>query len=638
MPKRQVHQVLPPGAPNRARDFLIERVGCPLKAWMHYIDENLNNRVDFDEFCLGMKAMNFEGDVVRLWKDIDEDGYDELTLDEIDHELAILWASFRQWCATRFESSMDMVGKAGDGTSISNHQFCHRLPLLGWQGGEEQRLFDGLCTSEQGVVTISRLRWLDAERRRNKRKEAAKAKAGMASERRGKERLTGTRALKDFKSFLIKKYGSLFHAWRKLLDIDGSMSVQKKELFRTARESGWNGNVRALWKALDRDGSGVTALEELDLSCAHELAQFKAWAEQTAGSPTAAFKAIDRSHSGKLKVSDFASACEKVGLPGGKPAARCLFHLLDWECKRRLTQADFACLDHWHPPRYLTSTANHEAAEDFKRLLLKKYRHPLKAWRSLLDRDGSNRVSWGEFEEAARKVGFRGDIPGAWLDLDSDLSGFITLREISPTTVDRLLGWKSWADAEMGSVRAAFKILDADNSGSLTKQEFRRACQDFGFVGDCRKLFMELDCSRGGTVSLNEVTFLDDWQPHDEEELPEEETHMQSTMTSTSTMSSCVPSIPDVAALSRWYSMRLKARIVPGQIGIVPHSSNQEAFSALAQADISCKHSRLASLSDKVEGAFTQLRSPYATLSMKTRSKVTLSKMSNRRSPKWQSP
>lgn len=623
-------------ASNGARDFFVAKVGCPLKAWMHYIDQNLNNRVDFDEFCNGMRALQFEGDVVRLWKEIDEDGYDELTLDEIDQECATLWISFRQWCSQRFESSIDMVCRVGDGTGISEQQFCHRIPLLGWDGGEEERLFGGLCVGHDGLISTTRLRWLDVDKRRQRRKEAAKLKAATRNQSRMKEKLAGVKALKDFKKFLVEHHGSLFHAWRKVLDVDGSMSVQKKELFKAAREGGWGGNVRALWKQLDQDDSSVAGLEELDAASAHQLAQFKAWAVRNSGSVAAAFKALDKKDFGKLKIGEFASASAKMCFPGGKAAARSLFHLLDWENKHRLTVEDVIILDEWHPPRYLTTVANAEAAEDFKKLLLKKHRHSLKAWRQVLDRDGSNRVSWVEFEEAARRIAFKGDTAGAWLSLDSDLSGFITLREISPETVNILLAWKDWADSEMGSVRSAFKMMDADSSGSLTKQEFRRACQDFGFTGNCKSLFHELDCSRGGTISLNEVVFLDEWHMDDDNNFEDDtggtSQHLQSiATTAVSTMSTVAPSIPDVAAVSIWYSLIRKAKMAPMSAVTPPPVANKEAFSALMppsrsvpaktnKAWNSCTQSRLLGFSDKLASRFTQLSSPYAKLPAKNRS------------------
>merc|ERR1719158_2136394 len=133
--------------------------------------------------------------------------------------------------------------------------------------------------------------------------------------------------------------------------------------------------------------------------------------------------------------------------------------------------------DIWHAPRFLTAKPNPEACEDFKAALLKRHGNYLKAWRHFLDKDNSNSCTWHEFQDASRELHFKGDVPGAWLTLDEDLSGSITLKEIDPGACGLLMEFKSWCDSDFGSVRGAFKILDDDGSGTISKIEFRRACR-----------------------------------------------------------------------------------------------------------------------------------------------------------------
>lgn len=68
--------------------------------------------------------------------------------------------------------------------------------------------------------------------------------------------------------------------------------------------------------------------------------------------------------------------------------------------------------------RYLTCDPNEKAARDFKNTLLQIYPTILKAWRQLLDRDGSNAVGWDEFEAVGKRLSFKGDLPGAWRFFD----------------------------------------------------------------------------------------------------------------------------------------------------------------------------------------------------------------------------
>merc|ERR1719282_1435490 len=110
-----------------------------------------------------------------------------------------------------------------------------------------------------------------------------------------------------------------------------------------------------------------------------------------------------------------------------------------------------------------------------------------------MDKDNSNSCNWHEFQEAAKAVKYNNDVAGAWLSLDEDLSGFITLKEIDSAAHDSLLEFKNWADNEFGGVRSAFKIFDRDNSGELTFKEFRNACRNYGFPGNLRNLFLCID-------------------------------------------------------------------------------------------------------------------------------------------------
>jgi Ca2+-binding EF-hand superfamily protein len=279
----------------------------------------------------------------------------------------------------------------------------------------------------------------------------------------------------------------------------------------------WRGDVRALWKALDHDGSGTTTFEELDPHCAQLLAQFKHWAEENFGAKPATklWQAIDRQRRRKLTYSQFAHECEARSFHHrGKTLAK----WLDWQDKRYVVEEDIHCIDAWRAPEWLFAKPNKQAAENFKVHLKNKYGHLLKAWRVTLDKDNSNCCNWHEFQEAAKHARWPpntrniGDIAGAWLALDEDLSGFITLKEIDSDSHEILLEFKRWAEEEFGGVKSAFRVLDADNSGELTFDEFRRACRNYGYHGDVQKLFNSLDQHGEMKLQYKEVCFLDDWE------------------------------------------------------------------------------------------------------------------------------
>lgn len=545
--------------------FFIAKENSALQAWLRHFDKNGNGMIDFDEFSLGMRALQWEGNLRELWKQMDVDGSGELTLDEIDRESASIWRKFRAWSAIRFESDVDMISKLGDGMKITSPQFMKRVPTLGWAGQLEELLFGCMDHNGSGVITTDNLRWFDEEKKRQKRKQRAKAAAANNAERRIKEKLVCTKSLADFKDFLRRRQGCLYRAWRRDLDTQGTLSVVQKDLFKSCRVMGWNGDVRALWKGLDADDSGVTTLTEVDASSARYLALLKHWADNEFGSAEVAFTAIQKKDSRKAKKSEFLVFAQRFGYPGSKSEISKIFNFLDWEGKKYLLQADFVFLQAWRPPTWLIAQPNPEAAEQLKTVLTRKYRHLVKAWRVAMDKDGSNRLSWGEFEEGCKRVGFKGDVPGAWLTLDEDLSGAITLGELDPKGYKALMDLKSWADAEFGGVRSAFRVLDVDGSGSLTFLEFKRAIHDYGFTGDCLRLFLSLDCDGRGEISLFEVAFLDQWVPDDVVLMArptQDLTQTQSTMTLGGQNSyNLGPSISQVAEVASWFALQRRARM-----------------------------------------------------------------------------
>lgn len=506
-------------------NFWTVKKGHSLGAWLHHFDRDHNGTIDFEEWCRGMKELDYKGDIVKPWKEMDTDGSGELTIDEIDIQAGDLWLNFRQFCAQVFKSGKDMIHcisltEGGNGHTCTKPAFIQQLNELGWTKGYEDTLYHCLDKGDDGYLCVKNMKWLDIEKKKQRRKEVAKEIAEKSLAVRAQAKLIAAHALADFKFFLKKRYGNPFKAWRRALDLDGSMSVQRAELFKACHDAGWQGDVRALWRALDKDGSGSTGLEELDPHCAKVLARFKSWAQAKFGeSSVDIFRGLDRIKAKKLKMREFIASLQHYNYEGDYHSYKQLFTWIDWQGNHYLTEKDLACFDEWKPPAWLLAQQNKDAAQAFKDVLHAKYGHFLKAWRHCLDTDNSNRVSWHEFECAAKKINFNGDLAGAWLAFDDDLSGFITLKEIDEEAYGSLLEFRTWADTEFGGVRSAFKVLDGDGSGELTFREFRRAVRDYGFggggdsgTGDARKLFNSLDADGAGLISHNEIAFLDDWE------------------------------------------------------------------------------------------------------------------------------
>eukprot|EP00928_Gymnodinium_smaydae_P053853 TRINITY_DN37756_c0_g1_i1.p1 TRINITY_DN37756_c0_g1~~TRINITY_DN37756_c0_g1_i1.p1 ORF type:complete len:705 (+),score=165.78 TRINITY_DN37756_c0_g1_i1:137-2251(+) len=497
------------------KNFLESTEGSALRAWLLHFDSNNDQKISLSEFIRGMRKLNFQGDATAIFAALDVDKSGELSLEEIDGMNAFLWQRFRVWCVSVFQNVDDMLQRmaaAGRVTvdNISRDCFCAALPKLGWECGYEDVLFTALDTDGVGFLREPALGWLHIEKRRQRRKEQAKRKAELhAASKRAQQKCKGTDAVMiDFKNFLKRKYGYYIRAWRKILSPNGAMTLQKSDLFKAVHAVGWQGDVRSLWQAFDKDESGYCSVEELDARNAMILAHFKKFIDQEFGGASGAFRAFDRLNRRRLKMSEF---CAAVKMHGFTHPSVALFNAFDVEGAKSIMEEDMLFLDRWKPPAFLVATANEKAADDVKSALIWQFRNYLKAWRQVLDVDDSNHCNWDEFAQACEKINYNGDVAGAWRALDADLSGFITLRELDAEASDTLETFKRWCDEEFGGVRSAFGVFDADGSNEVTYREFRRSCRIYGFEGNVHTLFHALDVERNGVLSVDEVAFLDDW-------------------------------------------------------------------------------------------------------------------------------
>ncbi|CAE7418102.1 unnamed protein product [Symbiodinium natans] len=464
--------------------------------------------------------------------------------------MATLWSRFRKFCGTAFLGPKDLLAKLqglrlesedeekrsnqrkqdfGLSTSssmplaarmggqhgplvVDQRQWEGSLPRCGWVGGHERLLFEALDLHDEGLLGQRNFFWLDQEVRRYALKCEAKQKASEDHRVRVAARKNRQRALSDFKAYVKRHFGDSYHAWRRALDVDGTMNLQRAELFKVCRHLGWKGDVRLLWQALDSDGAGTCSLQELDARCARQLARFRRWAEVKFGirPAHALWKAVDRRNKYRLSPETFQKECLRLGVEFQEQELSELTRWLDWQEKKALTLDDLLFMDIWKPPAYLVAEPNPEAATQIRTLLKEKYGHLLRAWRQAMDKDNSNTCNWYEFLAASRSLKFAGDVAGAWLHFDKDLSGSISLAEIDPQSNDMLVEFKKWADGEFGGVRAAFRVLDKDKSGQLSISEFRVSVLSFGFTGDEVTLFRCLDSGQG-RLHPHEVHFLDDW-------------------------------------------------------------------------------------------------------------------------------
>jgi len=503
------------------RSFLTEAESTILRAWIKNFDPEYKLHITTDQFCMGMEEMGYCGDVYLLFQRLDVDNSGKLTLDEIDEETARLWLCFKQWCVTNFDSPLDMVYKLSRGKDyLSEDDFNQRCKLFDWKDGHEDVLWSGVSLFGEEYVRPESLRWMALGKEEHREKEEIKKLAMKVLAVKIRERQALAQVLPNFKAFLRKKCGgSILAAWRRHLDRHATMNVHKYELAKSVKALCWPGEFRILWKALDKDKSGLVSYQELDLPGAEVLAEFKSFTATQFGSAVNAFHAMDKARmgSGRLSEQDFIEECQKYGFQ----ATRQLFRGLDFHATGSITQDEMTFVDSWVCPSYLTAPKNETAAVEFKQRLRKIYHSYLKAWRSCLDKDNSNRVTWQRFQEGASRVLFHNDLAGAWRFLTAG-STYLTLHDIDPDSAELISKFQSFADEQFGGMMSAFKLFDLDKNGYVDVTEFTRVLIGFGYPGSqVKALFNCLDVDGNCRLSRRNLTFIDDWARECEEKVDE---------------------------------------------------------------------------------------------------------------------
>jgi len=159
-------------------------------------------------------------------------------------------------------------------------------------------------------------------------------------------------------------------------------------------------------------------------------------------------------------------------------------------------------------------SAKHRDVQLFSTSLLSRYGNYVRGWRLLLDRDGSGRVSRGEFLAACRRLRFAGDAEVVFQHL-AGADGELELDELDPEAAGLLNEFALFIRFRFGTVQNAFTSGLTHNAkeGGVDFQAFMHACLEMRFRSqNFRKLFECLDFDKGGTVSLDELQFLEHWK------------------------------------------------------------------------------------------------------------------------------
>mmetsp|Transcript_43351 Transcript_43351/g.81418 ORF Transcript_43351/g.81418 Transcript_43351/m.81418 type:complete len:776 (+) Transcript_43351:86-2413(+) len=538
---------------DRFGTFLIETHGSMIKAWRRVLDPLHDSELFFSEFVEALARASWVGDTPALWSALTRRsqahrGELSVGLREICPELSDVIENFRMWTVDRFGGPIDMLHtlNAKPNPSLTHEEFVQACSDRSFSGDASMIFRQHLDIESSGSVSEVDVAFLEPNALKRKRAldpgvmmslDAAKATAKKLRRRLRLQKKNRDSAVKDFrKRVRVAAGGSFIRGWRRILDLDGNMTLSKAELWKGCRKIAFHGDVAALWKAMDIDDDGAVHLQEVDARMALVLARFKKWATENHGTSVVAMQylaALIKKRTPKWSMEEFLSALRAANfppIPGVNliKAATMLHEAGDITDVGYVIAQDFSFLDKWDPAPFLCASPDLEEKDRFLSALRSRYASLIVGWRRILDRDNKNRVSYKDFSDACRLMHFNDNVPGLWCALDEDASGFISLDEIDHDSADVLLAFKDWAESTFGTIVHAFKMLDTTRSNAMSFPMFRRSMRDFGYEGDAKVLFLILkpDANiphkgKDARLTLEDIKYLSTWEPPEQFRTPD---------------------------------------------------------------------------------------------------------------------
>eukprot|EP00930_Biecheleria_cincta_P071537 TRINITY_DN59028_c0_g1_i1.p1 TRINITY_DN59028_c0_g1~~TRINITY_DN59028_c0_g1_i1.p1 ORF type:complete len:807 (-),score=139.04 TRINITY_DN59028_c0_g1_i1:59-2479(-) len=340
--------------------------------------------------------------------------------------------------------------------------------------------------------------------------------------------------------FLIEKTGSVLRAWINVFDNNNDQRVSKGEFSKGMRELDYHGDVFLLFAGLDEDDSGELTLDEVDSKSSALWRDFRTWCTKNFTSAQEMLHRLsgrsldeDMRLSVELQKHEFCNGAIALGCPERLPDLEFLFGAmrddrdlvlkasgLAWlavelkraqkklQAKKKSTQYQTMKSRQKISPKELL-----KQFDNFKTFLKKRFGNLIRAWRQALSSHDHMTLPKSQFLKAASKLGFAKESKDLWRALDKDDSGFASIDELDPKNAETLAHFKVWVTKHFGSVKEAFKAIDNDNTRYITSSEFDKALKKFKFSRPTKLLFGNLDKDGNGKLELEDLLFLDTWNP-----------------------------------------------------------------------------------------------------------------------------
>jgi len=362
------------------RTFLKNKYGSIVAGW-RALDLDGNGRLSFQEFCIACRKMGYHGNLKLLWNELDANNNGFVSVGEIDPKVAKTVGTFKLELMYHYGDMLSAWQKGLDvnGTGRIEErevkECCDRLGL----SLNSKELFDmlrgspcglGLTLAEfdpdahrrfmtsdfTGILSKANTDFIDqvegigeaipwpadvlAHRSKVEGSQMVSKKALWRQEvmRRelseieaDRDEITkfrqGLDSVDGFKKALVKRFGSIFGAWRNALDVHDTGRISFHEFCQVMTRLSLGGDVQGLWHQLDVQDNGFIELVDLDPETDLLLSEFREKCNEHYGNMLLAWvKGMDRNGNGSVDEKQFVRVCKDVGFvgldvtDGGRPA------------------------------------------------------------------------------------------------------------------------------------------------------------------------------------------------------------------------------------------------------------------------------------------------------------------------------
>lgn len=496
---------------------LMKKYGGMLPAWQKGLDVNKSGRVLEADIGVCLKNLGLEISAHKLYSHLcSHSGGLGLTLQEFDPD-----------AYNRF-----ITGDHKGLTMKKNTEFLDDMPGMGREISMPLEL-------QEGRTVTGGARQLRNEMVMSDKAEVAAALGGIVKFKLGLHTVEG------FKKALVGRCGSLLGAWKESLDLDGNQRLTFGEFTQALSRLGLHGDVKGLWKLLDTRGMGYIMFGDLDKDTDDALEDLYAKLKKEYGNMLLAWlKGIDVRGTNLVDEATFIRAAVKVGYTSVngidakklfrnmKPeAGRKFLTLKDFDTRayNALSRGDFRMISETEEanvkkPTDMTfeerqtsgfffqirkawDTAKREefakacrcanqpdhlndSGEEFENLIRRKYGSIISAWRNCLDSDHNGKLTFAEFCQAVRWLGYGGDLKALWNSYDTEKKGYILLKDMDQDADNHVSSLTALLVERYGDLDNAWRNgFNKDPHDSIDHAELIQACSTLGYPHDPHKLF-----------------------------------------------------------------------------------------------------------------------------------------------------